>query len=283
VTLRERLTPTEMQDLVAKALVRSGNVIPSARFPAFCISLLDGLLTALEGHEPDETPLLKRLLSWVHRMQKPGAQRYAVEPAVAHTEGYREALSDFEDELLTLIIEGVEPPPQYGTDVLCEDCAVVFCPHGERLHFDKDGCPACYEPDGPDGPAAAREGAEEPPIPGEMRDGYVASYERIGDKLTLVWACELCGHQPPHHETCTRYRPLAEPAGAEPERPQPTPDYETRWRRLVLAVDNARHLDGLMSAIEREASKCASEVAQCWCGRHGVHDPVAHAQTPERP
>jgi hypothetical protein len=46
-------------------------------------------------------------------------------------------------------LEGAEPPPQYGTDVLCPDCAVVFCPHGERLHFDKDGCPACYEPDGP--------------------------------------------------------------------------------------------------------------------------------------
>ena len=34
-------------------------------------------------------------------------------------------------------------PPAYGSDVLCPSCAVVFCPHGERLHFDKDGCPAC--------------------------------------------------------------------------------------------------------------------------------------------
>lgn len=37
----------------------------------------------------------------------------------------------------------VPPAPQYGTDVLCESCAVVFCPHAERLHFDKDGCPQC--------------------------------------------------------------------------------------------------------------------------------------------
>ena len=30
-----------------------------------------------------------------------------------------------------------------GSDVLCDECAKVFCPHAERLHFDKDGCPAC--------------------------------------------------------------------------------------------------------------------------------------------
>jgi hypothetical protein len=30
-----------------------------------------------------------------------------------------------------------------GSEVLCEACAKVFCPHGERLHFHHDGCPAC--------------------------------------------------------------------------------------------------------------------------------------------
>lgn len=36
-----------------------------------------------------------------------------------------------------------------GSDVLCESCARVFCPHEDRLHFDKDGCPSCEELDGP--------------------------------------------------------------------------------------------------------------------------------------
>lgn len=31
----------------------------------------------------------------------------------------------------------------YGSEVLCEGCARTFCPHGERLHFHHDGCPAC--------------------------------------------------------------------------------------------------------------------------------------------
>lgn len=25
----------------------------------------------------------------------------------------------------------------------CEQCAYIFCPHGEQLHFHHDGCPAC--------------------------------------------------------------------------------------------------------------------------------------------
>ena len=33
--------------------------------------------------------------------------------------------------------------PVYGSEVLCEQCAVVFCQSGERLHFHHDGCPAC--------------------------------------------------------------------------------------------------------------------------------------------
>ncbi len=31
----------------------------------------------------------------------------------------------------------------------CEQCAVIFCPYGEPLHFHHDGCPCCdtEEPD----------------------------------------------------------------------------------------------------------------------------------------
>ena len=36
----------------------------------------------------------------------------------------------------------------YGSEVLCEQCAVTFCPHRERLHFHHDGCPACDATDG---------------------------------------------------------------------------------------------------------------------------------------
>ena len=35
--------------------------------------------------------------------------------------------------------------PAVGSEVLCEYCARVFCPHAERLHFHHDGCPACGE------------------------------------------------------------------------------------------------------------------------------------------
>lgn len=38
-----------------------------------------------------------------------------------------------------------ESPAPYGSEILCESCAAVFCPHGERLHFHHDGCPACAE------------------------------------------------------------------------------------------------------------------------------------------
>jgi hypothetical protein len=39
----------------------------------------------------------------------------------------------------------VIPQGVYGSEVLCESCAHVFCPRGERLHFHHDGCPACCE------------------------------------------------------------------------------------------------------------------------------------------
>jgi hypothetical protein len=51
------------------------------------------------------------------------------------------------------VAESPSPPvapdaPKYGSEVLCERCAVVFCPHGEQLHFHHDGCPACaHEPE----------------------------------------------------------------------------------------------------------------------------------------
>lgn len=40
-------------------------------------------------------------------------------------------------------LEQEEPVYGYGSEVLCPNCAVVFCPEGERLHFHHDGCPAC--------------------------------------------------------------------------------------------------------------------------------------------
>lgn len=70
-------------------------------------------------------------------------------------------------------------------------------------------------------------GAEEPPTPGELRDGWIATYETLRSEnhppeAVLVWTCELCGYPQgtSHHATC----PRAEPAGAEPQRPQPTPE-----------------------------------------------------------
>jgi len=45
-------------------------------------------------------------------------------------------------------IEALERPQGvYGSEVLCESCAVTFCPDGEQLHFHHDGCPACHASD----------------------------------------------------------------------------------------------------------------------------------------
>lgn len=42
-------------------------------------------------------------------------------------------------------VDPAEPQglPAIGSDLLCAHCAKQFCPHEERMHFDKDGCPAC--------------------------------------------------------------------------------------------------------------------------------------------
>lgn len=37
--------------------------------------------------------------------------------------------------------------PVIGSDLLCAHCAKQFCPHGDPMHFDKDGCPACEAAD----------------------------------------------------------------------------------------------------------------------------------------
>ena len=47
-----------------------------------------------------------------------------------------------------LALLGATPAPPvavYGSEVLCDACAKVFCPHGEPLHFHHDGCPACAD------------------------------------------------------------------------------------------------------------------------------------------
>src|SRR4030095_12245954 len=57
------------------------------------------------------------------------------------------AVDDWADELEAALAEGMPPaePGVPGSEVLCEACAKVFCPHGERLHFHHDGCPACSD------------------------------------------------------------------------------------------------------------------------------------------
>jgi len=51
-------------------------------------------------------------------------------------------------KLLESFVAEIERPAEPGvpgSEVLCEECAKVFCPHGERLHFHHDGCPACCD------------------------------------------------------------------------------------------------------------------------------------------
>jgi hypothetical protein len=56
-------------------------------------------------------------------------------------------VAHYADRLEAALAEGVPPvePGVPGSEVLCEECAKVFCPHGERLHFHHDGCPACSD------------------------------------------------------------------------------------------------------------------------------------------
>lgn len=34
---------------------------------------------------------------------------------------------------------------RFCPDIECMGCSVIVCPHGEPLHFDKDGCPTCSD------------------------------------------------------------------------------------------------------------------------------------------
>lgn len=63
-------------------------------------------------------------------------------PSGLHPDPEREAV----DAIIVLLSATQTPEPGVpGSEVLCEECAKVFCPHGERLHFHHDGCPACSE------------------------------------------------------------------------------------------------------------------------------------------
>lgn len=64
-----------------------------------------------------------------------------------------------------------------GSDVLCESCARVFCPHEDRLHFDKDGCPSCEEPETEPMPPT-------PPHDTLDRDALVKENETLREVLT---------------------------------------------------------------------------------------------------
>lgn len=45
-------------------------------------------------------------------------------------------------------LEAVHDPKQCDEHE-CLVCGVILCPHGEPLHLDKDGCPACTIHDHP--------------------------------------------------------------------------------------------------------------------------------------
>lgn len=58
----------------------------------------------------------------------------------------------FVAELAVCIAVGTIPPQmEYATEQLfeqcgsetCDQCASIFCPYGEPLHFHHDGCPCC--------------------------------------------------------------------------------------------------------------------------------------------
>src|SRR4029434_2690869 len=91
--------------------------------------------------QPSENHLRTLILKWRERAyQKRGTFHL-------HSERSIQAMRQCADELEAALAEGVPPaePGVPGSEVLCEACAKVFCPHGERLHFHHDGCPACCD------------------------------------------------------------------------------------------------------------------------------------------
>lgn len=83
----------------------------------------------------------------------------------------------------------VDGPPEDCPANECCICAVIYCPHGEPLHFHHDGCPACYleqqrgKRDCPHDRISRRE-VSDPGINALLDVDSVAGY----------W-CDKCGHR----------------------------------------------------------------------------------------
>lgn len=94
-----------------------------------------------------------------------------------------------------------------GSDVLCEVCAGTFCPHKDRLHFDKDGCPSCEPP--PLDPVAAFDelyGIDVEPVAAPALHGET--------ELPLHLACHVHLSKGEHWCRCPHVRSGALPAPA---------------------------------------------------------------------
>jgi hypothetical protein len=87
-----------------------------------------------------------------------------------------------------------------GSEVLCDSCAVVFCPHGDNLHFHHDGCPSCVEP-----PAVPDAGLS------EVLERRISDLSRCNGILNIEW-----------HET--QLRSLCKQAFTEARQPPAVPD-----------------------------------------------------------
>jgi hypothetical protein len=98
--------------------------------------------------EPSQVQLRALIAQWRERANEKKGTFHQ------HSERSIKSMRQCADELEAALAEGVPSaePGVPGSEVLCEACAKVFCPHGERLHFHHDGCPAC----GDDEPESAR-------------------------------------------------------------------------------------------------------------------------------
>lgn len=99
-------------------------------------------------------PLEQLIAQWRERADEYRAYRSNV-PCQCEPSWHAEEIDRWAEALALVLGPQPVEEPVYGKEVLCESCAKVFCPHGERLHFHHDGCPACSEEERPEAPNEA--------------------------------------------------------------------------------------------------------------------------------
>jgi hypothetical protein len=302
MTWRERLTDEVLTALLHAAGYPSEEDArtPSSTLTQSFAAMRAVLLTALEGAEPTERVFLQKLPRWMSAPE-----------AMIEDDG--ETGFDWNEAHNCVLSASVRADGRVSWAALVDD----FKGHGTFTLPDwpDDWIDALQRYDAREGrPAAAREGAEEPPT--HFMDGgkpVCEAMQPFGDDtedITCVACLRVLSDRPfPAVDRLMEAVLEVEPAGAEPQRPQPPAEFNTNdyvWVRLQKRGLDAIAADPLEAACHAHRKnvngwtrwqlwQLMSTLGHlCFMGPEPPFEttirfaePVAHAQTPaptpERP